>query len=139
MYDITSAIFPILLYLLQFCKGLLFEIPQAGGFFEVLGSHNDIFLHAQSLDFLFEFENLLGDGDMRKMNACTCLVQHIKGFIRQETVGNVSICHFDARPHGLVGVANAMVLFVAILHIGENLQRFVGRRRLYDNLLEPTV
>ena len=70
------------------------------------------------------------------MYARTCFVEGINRLIREESVGNVSVCQFDTRFECRIRVSHVVVVFVTILDVAKDLERFFRSGRFYDNLLE---
>ena len=73
---------------------------------------------------------------MLQMHFRADLVEGVDGLIREEAVGDIPLCQFDARLNGIVGVADVVMFLVALFDIVQNFQRLFSRRGFDDDFLE---
>ena len=73
---------------------------------------------------------------MSQVHAGTHFVECVDGLVGEETVVDVSVCQFDTRQNGILGIAHMVVLFVAVLDVMENLDGVLHIGRLHDDFLE---
>ena len=84
-------------------------------------------------------ENFFRHDDVREMHAGAGFIHHVDRFIGKVSVSNVAIAQPDGRDDCLVGIVYAVMLFIFMFDVLQNLDRFINRRRVNHDLLEPPV
>ena len=69
----------------------------------------------------------------------TGFIECINCFIREVTVGYITVCQLDTSFQCRIRIIYVVMIFIFILNITKNLQRFVSCSRLYHYLLETTL
>ena len=73
------------------------------------------------------------------MHARSRLVHHVDGLVGKVPVGNIAVAQTHGRDDRLVGVPHAVMLFVFVLDILQDLDRLIDGSRVHHDLLEPAV
>ena len=79
-----------------------------------------VFLLLHLFDLFFKLLDVFGYHDVFQVNACAHFVEHINGFIRQETVGDVPVAQANAVFDGFIAVRNVVKLFVLRLDVAQD-------------------
>ena len=77
--------------------------------------------------------------DVAEMYARAYLVHSVDGLVGHEAVGDIAVCQFDTCCQSVVGIADMMVVLVAVLDVAEYLERLVVGGWLDLHLLEAAL
>ena len=114
-------------------------VPQTCRFFVTLRANNTAFLVLHGFNFLFDLDDLLRNVDVGEVDPAAHFVECVDGLVWQVTVGDVATCQLHARFDGLLRVLDAVVLFVLVLDVVQDLNRFLNAGGLHHHLLESPL
>src|SRR5699024_1069274 len=87
---------PFLFFLVPLILKGLFFIPQGGCTFEVLTINGGFFFYPYLFNAGIVFFDLRWSGHPLDTQPCTSLIDQVNGFIRQEAIRDVAVCHVAA-------------------------------------------
>ena len=114
----------------------LFLVAIAGRKFEVLQADGLVFAILHLVDEFFLLFDFLRSSYINKVYTRAGFVQGIDGLVGEEAVGDVSVCQFDTRFEGRIGIGHVVMVFVTVLDVAQDLERFFRCGRLHDDFLE---
>ena len=123
----------------QFLFILAFLVAVAGCQFEVLRFDGCQLVAVGILHLGLQLLDDLRSNDIGNVDAGASLVQRIDSLVGEVAVADVTLCQFDTGLQRFGRIGNIMMLLVASFDVFEDLQRFLRRRRIHDNLLEATL
>ena len=115
-----------------------FLVTKACSLFVTLRTDNLALFLFDALDFLFDVHDFLGHVDVGQVHAATHLIQGVNRFVGKVAVGDVTAREGHAGTDGFFRVGHAVMLFVLVLDVVQDLHGFFDRGRLHHDLLEPT-
>ena len=139
VHHVLRLQFPFPLGDVKVAQQLLLKVAQAGRLLEILVLDHLVLRLFDLLHFPFEVDDLLGDVNVRQVDPCTRFVENVNGLVREETVGDVPVAQADGSIDGLVAVADTVMLFILVLDVRQDLDRFIDGGRIHHDLLEPAV
>ena len=114
-------------------------VAEGGCQFEVLILHGSLFLLLHLHDFLLQFLDFGRHLCVLEVRARAHFVESVDGLVGEEAVGDVSVCQFDTRQNGIIGVCHVMVLFVALLDVMQDGHGLLHVGGFHDDLLEAAL
>ena len=96
-------------------------------------------MHTNLFELLFLLGNLGWNGGILQMYARTRFIHRVYCLVRHKTVTDVAGCQFDTSLQCIVGVSHVVMIFVATLHVLQNLQCLLVGCRFYHHLLETAL
>ena len=133
------AVEPLVVQCLQFALQHSLAVTIACCQLIVLVANGVVLVHTNLFEFLFLLGNLGWNGGILQMYARTRFIHRVYCLVRHETVTDVTGCQFDTSLQCIVGVCHVVMIFVATLHILQDLQRLLIGGGFYHHLLETAL
>ena len=132
----AEFLLPCRFHAVQFLLQVGFLVTVVGGQFKILVLYRLVLQGMYGIDALFLFLHLFRYGRVGDVYARPGFVQRVDGFVREATVGNVTLREPHAGTDSLGRIAHIVVVFVTFLDIIQYLYGFLRSGRFHHDFLE---
>ena len=124
---------------LQLFLIVLFSIPQLGSLLKVLCRNGGFLVRSKSVELLFKAREFFGRFFFLHLYTAGSLVHQIDGFVRQESVVDISGREFHCSLQSFISNVQTVVLLILFPQALQNLQCSLLVGLTYGNRLETTL